>query len=97
MKNEHLVRLALIVMVVAVGLGAVAMFFLPATFDAVGQAFEPGLGLRTSVIIGFFISVAIIAFFAVVAGDSFFGELETMVVAFLLFFVIFSITTAWVF
>jgi hypothetical protein len=97
MKTEHLVRLGLIVVLLAIGLGFVALFFAPAAFDSVASIFEPGLGLKTSVVIGFFVSVTLIAMFAVLAGDSFFGELETMVTAFLLFFVIFSLTTAWVF
>lgn len=97
MKTESITRLGLLILVLLIGIGAAAMFFAPAAFNSISSAFEPGLGLKTSVIIGFFVSVGLIAFFAVVAGDSLFGELETMVGAFLLFFLIFSLTTAWVF
>ncbi|MTW21700.1 hypothetical protein [Allochromatium palmeri] len=88
--------LAVVVLIAVLVLALLAVFLLPATTPIVGTLNE-GLGLRESVPWGFGLTVALIAFFALVAGDGLLGELQFMLSAFFSFFLILTLLIAWVF
>ena len=88
--------LAVVVLIAVLVLGLLVVFLLPAATPIVGTLNE-GLGLRESVPWGFGLTVALIAFFALVAGDGLIGELQFMLGAFFSFFLILTLLIAWVF
>ena len=88
--------LAVVVLIAVLALVLLAMFLLPAATPIVGTL-NPGLGIRESVPWGFGLTVALIAFFALVAGDGLIGELQFMLGAFFSFFLILTLLIAWVF
>jgi hypothetical protein len=58
---------------------------------------EPGVGLKTASLWAFGVTFVMFVFFAVVAGDGLLGEIQYMLGAFFLFFVIITLMIAWVF
>lgn len=88
--------LAVVVLIAVLALVLLAVFLLPAATPIVGTL-NDGLGLRESVPWGFGLTVALIAFFALVAGDGLIGELQFMLGAFFSFFLILTLLIAWVF
>ncbi|MBK1654853.1 hypothetical protein [Allochromatium vinosum] len=91
-----LTRLAVVVLIAVLVLALLVVFLLPAATPIVGTLNE-GLGIRESVPWGFGLTVALIAFFALVAGDGLLGELQFMLGAFFAFFLILTLLIAWVF
>jgi len=88
--------LAVVVLMSVMVLALLVLFLLPAATPIIGTLNE-GLGLRESVPWGFGLTVALIAFFALVAGDGLIGELQFMLGAFFSFFLILTLLIAWVF
>lgn len=78
---------------IAIVLGLAWFIFGP----AIAAAVEPGIGLRSAAMIAFGLALAVILVMAVAAGDGIVGELPTMVLGFLAFFVIAWLMIAWVF
>lgn len=91
-----LTRLAVVVLIAVLVLALLVVFLLPAAAPIVGTLNE-GLGIREAVSWGFGLTVALIAFFALVAGDGLLGELQFMLGAFFAFFLILTLLIAWVF
>lgn len=85
--------LLLVVAAVIAGLGYVGAPLL----ETATAALAPGMGLKTAVLWGFGVTVALFVVFALVAGDGLVGELPFMLGAFFLFFVVFSLLIAWIF
>ena len=80
------------------GLVALAAFVLwPEAESLAATYLEPGLGVKGAFAWGFGITFAVFVVFAVVAGDGLLGELTVMLGAFLAFWVIFSLSLAWIF
>ncbi|MCK7578389.1 MAG: hypothetical protein MZV65_23380 [Chromatiales bacterium] len=88
--------LAVVVLIAVLLLALLAGFLLPAATPIVGTLNE-GLGIRESVPWGFGLTVALITFFALVAGDGLLGELQFMLGAFFSFFFVLTLLIAWVF
>ena len=65
--------------------------------SGVAAAFDEGIGLKTAAIWSFFITVALLLLFAVVAGEGLLGELQYMLGAFFSFFALITLLIAWVF
>lgn len=95
-KNDsRKVAIALIAMVVVLGLAALLM--LPMILEMVNTHLAPGLGLKDSATIAFFVTVVMLIVFAVASGDGLLGELQFMLGGFFMFFVIIWLMIAWVF
>ena len=73
------------------------ILLIPALQGVVAQQFSPGVGLKTSAVIAFFVTIALFVTFAVVAGDGLIGELQFMLAGFFGFFVICWLMIAWIF
>ena len=66
-------------------------------FPNILNVFEPGLGLKNSAIISFFVTIITFVIFAVTAGDGLLGEIQYMIGGFFTFFIIFWLMIAWIF
>lgn len=95
-RNEsRKIAIALISFIVILLIGAV--FLLPVLSDIVAIHLSPGLGLKDAAVLSFFITVGIMVVFAIVSGDGLLGELQFILGAFFLFFIILWLLTAWIF
>jgi len=95
-RNEsRRIAIALIALVVIVGVAMLLM--LPALSEIAAVHFSPGLGLKESAVISFFVTAILLIVFAVASGDGLLGELQFILGGFFLFFVIIWLMLAWIF
>lgn len=94
-NNSRKIAIALITLMGVLFICAVLM--LPAISGIVDAYFTPGLDLKGAAILSFFITVAIMVVFAIASGDGLLGEIQFLLVAFFLFFIILWLLTAWIF
>lgn len=73
------------------------ILMLPALNEIASAHLSPGLGLKDSAVISFFITIVIMIVFAVASGDGLLGELQFILGGFFLFFIIIWLLLAWVF
>jgi hypothetical protein len=73
------------------------LFLLPEFTEIVSSGFAPGLGLRDSAVISFFITLVLMMVLAVTAGDGLVGEVQFMIGGFFAFFFIIWLLLAWLF
>jgi len=89
------IAIALISLVIV--LGVAIMLMLPTLSEIVSVHLSPGLGLKDSAVISFFVTIVIMIVFAVSSGDGFLGEIQFILGGFFLFFVIIWLLVAWIF
>lgn len=89
------IAIALIALVLVLGVAILLM--LPMLSEIVSVHLSPGLGLKDSAIISFFVTVVIMIVFAVSSGDGLLGEIQFILGGFFLFFVIIWLLVAWIF
>jgi hypothetical protein len=95
-KNEsRKIAIALIALVLILGVSMALL--LPALADIAATYLAPGLGFKDSAVIAFFITAVLMIIFAVASGDGLLGELQFLLIGFLLFFVIIWLLLAWIF
>lgn len=90
-------RLGLLVLALAVPLGILGFYGVPALLGWGATIFSPGLGLKDAALIAFGIAFVMVIVMALAAGDGLVGELGLMIPGVLLFFVICWLMLAWVF
>lgn len=91
------VRVVIALLAVAGGVIIAAWLVGAPLIASVGEAVAPGMGLKEAALWSFGLTVGVITVFALVAGDSLFGELQHMLVAFFFFFAINWLLIAWIF
>ncbi len=89
------IAIALIALVLVFGVAILLM--LPMLTEIESIHLSPGLGLKDSAIISFFVTVVIMIVFAVSSGDGLLGEIQFILGGFFLFFVIIWLLVAWIF
>ena len=89
------IAIALISLVIVLGVAILLM--LPTLTEIVSVHLSPGLGLKDSAVISFFVTIVIMIVFAVVSGDGLLGEIQFILGGFSLFFVIIWLLVAWIF
>ena len=95
-RNEtRKITIVLISLVVLLLIGGA--FMLPGLVCIIDIYLTPGLDLKESAIVSFFTTVIIIIIFAVTSGDGLLGEIQFMLSAFFLFFIIQWLFIAWIF
>ncbi|CAC9589050.1 hypothetical protein BHECKSOX_1360 [Bathymodiolus heckerae thiotrophic gill symbiont] len=95
-KNESReIAIALISLVVILVFSMVLLF--PVLADIFTTHLEPGLGIKESAIIAFFITSVLMIIFTIASGDGLLGELQFLLIGFLLFFVTIWFLLAWIF
>lgn len=95
-KNEsRKIAIALISLVLVLAVAIVLM--LPALGEIAAVHLDPGLGLKDSAVISFFVTIVIMIVFAISSGDGLLGEIQFILGGFFLFFVIIWLLIAWIF
>ncbi len=66
-------------------------------FKILSTGTSEGLDLKDSAVVSFFVSLVLVTVLAMVSGDGLIGEVQFVVVGFLLFFIVFWLMIAWIF
>ena len=94
-NDSRKILLSLAVLFIILILAIIFMF--PHFFDILSTSTSTGLGLKDSAVVSFFVSLVLVTVLAMVSGDGLLGEVQFVVVGFLLFFIVFWLMIAWVF
>lgn len=94
-KEARGLAIALIVLVVLLGIGAV--FALPFFGDFHQSYLAPGMGIKEAAVAAFVSTIVVLIVFAIAAGDGLLGELQFILPAFGAFFIVLWLLIAWVF
>lgn len=97
MGNFRIGLLLLFFVGIFVVTGWILITYIPVLATQALAIFEPGIGLRTSAIIGFVLSVALLILFAIVSEGGILGEVEALIGSFFTFFFILTLIIAWIF
>ena len=89
------IAIALIILVLVLVISVALL--LPTLTEIISVHLSPGLGVKDSAVISFFVSIIIMIVFAVASGDGLLGELQFILGGFFLFFFIIWFLTAWIF
>ena len=73
------------------------IFLFPSFLEILSTSTSAGLGLKDSAVVSFFVSLVLVTVLAIVSGDGLLGEVQFVVVGFLLFFFVFWLMIAWIF
>lgn len=90
-------KIAIALIVLALVLSVAIFFMLPVLSEMAAIHFSPGLGLKGSATISFFVTIVVMIVFAISSGDGLLGELQFVLSGFFLFFIIIWLLVAWVF
>ena len=90
-------KLAIVLISLVVILVIAVALLIPSLSEIFATSFSPGLGLKDAAVIAFFVTLVTLIVFAVAAGDGFLGEIQFMLGAFFLFFLISWLMIAWIF
>ena len=90
-------KLALVLISLVLVLVIAIAFLVPSFMEVFATYFSPGLGSRDAAVIAFFVTLITLIVFAVAAGDGFLGEIQFMLAAFFLFFLVAWLMIAWIF
>lgn len=82
---------------IASGLGAVALVAGAILVTSFAGYLDQGLGLKTAAMISFGLTLAVLVVLLVAAGDGLIGEIQFVLPAFFIFFVFNFLLIAWVF
>ena len=73
------------------------IFIFPSFLEILSTSTATGLGLKDSAVVSFFVSLVLVAILAIVSGDGLLGEVQFVIAAFFLFFIVFWLMIAWIF
>ena len=90
-------KIAIVLVSLVLVLAGAAALMLPAVGDILSVHLAPGLGIKDAAVIAFFTTLVVMIVFAVTAGEGLLGEIQFMLAAFFLFFLILWLLIAWVF
>jgi len=95
-KNEsRIIVIVLIVLFIVLCVGIALM--LPMLSTIMETSLSPGLGLKDSAVISFFVTIVLMVLFAITSGDGLIGEIQFVLSGFFVFFTIIWLLIAWVF
>ena len=94
-NDSRKILLSLTVLFIILILSIIFMF--PQFFEILSTSTSSGLGLKDSAVVSFFVSLVLVTVLAMVSGDGLLGEVQFVVVGFLLFFIVFWLMIAWIF
>lgn len=90
-------KIAIVLISLVIVLGISILFMLPMLSDIITSHLSPGMGLKDSAVISFFVTTVIMLIFAISSGDGLLGELQFILGSFFLFFIIIWLLVAWIF
>ena len=73
------------------------IFIFPSFLEILSTSTSTGLDLKDSAVVSFFLTLVLVTILAIVSGDGLLGEVQFVVVGFLLFFIVFWLMIAWIF
>ena len=73
------------------------IFIFPSFLEILSTSTATGLGLKDSAVVSFFVSLVLVTVLAIVSGDGLLGEVQFVIAAFFLFFIVFWLMIAWIF
>ena len=94
-NDSRKILLSLTVLFIILILSIIFMF--PSFLEILSTSTATGLGLKDSAVVSFFVSLVLVTILAIVSGDGLLGEVQFVVVGFLLFFIVFWLMIAWIF
>ena len=94
-NDSRKILLSLTVLFIILILSIIFMF--PQFLEILSTSTATGLGLKDSAVVSFFVSLVLVAILAIVSGDGLLGEVQFVLAAFLLFFIVFWLMIAWIF
>lgn len=95
-KNESR-KIAIVLIALVIVLGIAILLMLPVLSNIITVHLSPGMGLKDSAIISFFVTTVIMIVFAISSGDGLLGEIQFILGGFFLFFIIIGFLVAWIF
>ena len=95
-KNESR-KIAIILIALVIVLGIAILLMLPVLSNIITVHLSPGMGLKDSAIISFFVTTVIMIVFAISSGDGLLGEIQFILGGFFLVFIIIWFLVAWIF
>lgn len=93
--DSRKILLSLIVLFIVLTLSVIFIF--PSFLQIISTSTSAGLGLKDSAVVSFFVSLVLVAVLAIVSGDGLLGEVQFVLAAFFLFFIVFWLMIAWIF
>lgn len=93
-KNSSKILLALLALILVLFLAIVV--FIP-DLSGVASEFSQGVGFKDAAIYSFFTTLVLMIILAIAGGDGLIGELQFLLIGFLVFFVIIWLFIAWIF
>ena len=94
-NDSRKILLSLTVLFIILILSIIFMF--PQFFEILSTSTSTGLGLKDSAVVSFFVSLVLVTVLAIVSGDGLLGEVQFVLAAFFLFFIVFWLMIAWIF
>jgi hypothetical protein len=94
-RESRAIAIVLMALLLIAGIAVVVM--LPELSELARVHLSPGLGIKDSATISFFVSVVLLVIFALFSGDGLIGEIQFMIPGFFLFFALNWLLIAWVF
>jgi len=74
-----------------------AILISPSLSEIVSTSFSPGVGFKDSAIISFFVTLILLTILTISSGDGLLGEIQFVLIAFFVFFIIIWLMIAWIF
>ena len=90
-------HIAFLILLLCVVLSGVLFFLLPSVSNIFETHFSPGIGLKQGAVLAFVLSIVVLLIFAIASGDGLLGEIQFILPAFFVFFVINWLLISWVF
>ena len=94
-NDSRKILLSLTVLFIILILSIIFMF--PQFLEILSTSTATGLGLKDSAVVSFFVSLVLVTILAMVSGDGLLGEVQFVLAAFFLFFIVFWLMIAWIF
>jgi hypothetical protein len=95
-KNDsRKILLALTVLILIFGVSTILIF--PSFLEILSSGTSSGLGLKDSAVISFFITLVLLTILTIASGDGLIGEVQFVLTAFFVFFIIIWLMIAWIF
>lgn len=94
-KETRKMAAALIFLIIL--LTATIVLLAPILSEIISQNLSPGINLKDSAVISFFVTVAVMVLFALVSGDGLVGEIQFVLGSFFAFYLTIWLSIAWIF
>ncbi len=95
-KNESR-KLLLIFSLLIISIIIGAVLLMPALSDILATHINPGIGLKSAAVIAFFVTLILMVILTISSGDGILGEIQFLLVGFIVFFIIIWLMIAWIF